>query len=229
MLEFVLTNITKNKYGVEIGGPSSETGKVIYENTLNLDNVIFSNDTIWSKHNNKYNFYGNKIGNVIINDAVNINNIDNGSYDFLFASHCLEHIANPIKALVEWLRIIKKTGYLILILPENSVTFDHKRKISSFETLLKQYKNNVGEDDLSTLPEILENHDLTMDLAAGNYEQFKQRSLNNYNNRALHHYVYDMKLLMKLCDYLKCEYIYSETDGINIWFILKKINYKFII
>lgn len=30
------------------------------------------------------------------------------------------------------------------------------------------------EDDLSTLPEILEKHDLSMDGAAGNIEQFKK-------------------------------------------------------
>ena len=51
--------------------------------------------------------------------------------------------------------------------------FDHKRNISLFSIILKQYEKNVGEDDLSTLPEILEKHDLTRDLPAGNFEQFK--------------------------------------------------------
>lgn len=41
MLNDILENITKNKKGVEIGGPSS-TGKIIYENSLIVDNVIFS-------------------------------------------------------------------------------------------------------------------------------------------------------------------------------------------
>ena len=34
-----------------------------------------------------------------------------------------------------------------------------------------------------------------MDLPAGNFTQFKQRSLDNYNNRCLHHYVYSENLL----------------------------------
>jgi hypothetical protein len=88
--------------------------------------------------------------------------------------------------------------------------------------LLSQYENNVGEDDLTSLPEILKNHDLSMDPQAGDLTQFTKRSLDNVNNRCLHHFVYNYDLLIKICNYLKCEFIYTETKGINIWFIMKK-------
>ena len=84
-------------------------------------------------------YYQNKKGKVIINDAVNISLVQNDSYDFLFSSHSLEHIANPLKAIDEWLRIIKSNGYLIIIVPEKSLCFDHKRNYSNFSTLLSQY------------------------------------------------------------------------------------------
>ena len=32
--------------------------------------------------------------------------------------------------------------------------------------------------------------------------------LDNINNRCLHHYVYDDKLLMDICKYFACEFIY---------------------
>ena len=222
MLNNILKDITNNKIGVEIGGPSG-TGNIIYENASNLDNIIFSNNTVWSKHNNEYNYYNNKKGKVIINDAVNISSVQNDSYDFCFSSHSLEHIANPLKAISEWLRIIKNNGHLIIIVPEKSVCFDHKRNYSKFSTLLTQYEKNVGEDDLSTLPEILRNHDLKMDPPAGNFEAFTKRSLDNFNNRCLHHYVYNDDLLMEICSYFKCQFIYNETQGLNRWFIMKKI------
>jgi len=223
MLKNILIEVTNNKNGVEIGGPSN-TGNIIYENANNMDNVIFSNNTIWSKHNEEYNYYKNKKGKVIINDAVNISNIKNEEYDFCFSSHSLEHIANPLKAVSEWLRIIKNNGYIIIIVPEKSKCFDHKRNYSLFSTLLSQYEKNVGEDDLSTLPEILMNHDLTMDLPAGNFEKFTKRSLNNINNRCLHHYVYNDDLLLEICNYFNCKFIYKETQGLNRWFIIKKNN-----
>jgi SAM-dependent methyltransferase len=221
MLHNVLSNITLDKIGIEIGGPS-ETGTYIYQNAKYIDNVIFSKNTIWSNHTDEYNYYTNKKGKVIINDAVNILNVTNDSYDFVFSSHSLEHIANPLKAIKEWLRIIKNEGYIIIIVPEKSVCFDHKRNYSNFSTLLTQYEKNVGEDDLSTLPEILLNHDLIMDPPAGNLESFTKRSLDNFNNRCLHHYVYNDDLLIEICNYFNCKFIYNETQGLNRWFIMKK-------
>jgi hypothetical protein len=223
ILAQILENLAVNKTGVEIGGPS-ETGAIIYRSATQMDNVIFSRETVWSSHSSSvYNYYPGKTGNVIINDAVNITNVGDAAYDFIFSSHCLEHIANPIKALKEWLRIIKTGGHVILILPEKTRCFDHKREVSKFSTLLSQYEKNVGEDDLSTLPEILRNHDLAMDPPAGDLGSFTRRSLDNYNNRCLHHYVYSPELLVEICKYLGCEFIYTVTYGLDIWFIMKKI------
>jgi predicted SAM-dependent methyltransferase len=221
MLNDILKTITYRKCGVEIGGPSA-TGKCIYENVDNMDNVIFSNKTVWSNHDKDYNYFKNKNGKVIINDAVNISLVQNEQYDFCFSSHSLEHIANPLKAINEWLRIIKKNGHIIIIVPEKSMCFDHKRTYSNFSTLLSQYEKNVGEDDLSTLPDILKNHDLSMDPPAGNLDSFTKRSLDNFNNRCLHHYVYNDELLMEICNYFEATFIHKETHGIDRWFIMQK-------
>ena len=222
MLDKVLKEIIANKNGVEIGGPS-KSGQTIYKNANMIDNIIFSKNTIWYNHEtSEYRYYENKIGKVIINDAVNISDINDNQYDFVFSSHTLEHIANPLKAIKEWLRITKKDGYVIIVVPEKSYCFDHKREYTKFETLVSQYEKNVGEDDLSTLPEILKNHDLRFDPLAGNFEQFTNRSLDNFNNRCLHHYVYNYDLLLEICNYFNCLFIFKETFGINIWFIMKK-------
>ena len=205
----ILKQIVSGKIGVEIGGPSIGVANVVYANTCYIDNVVFSGNTIWSNQNEIYkNNFGKKNGKVIINDAVDISSIKDKSYDYCFSSHCLEHIANPLKAISEWLRIIKDNGSIIIIVPEKSVCFDHKRNYSQFTTLLSQYEKDVGEDDLSTLDEILRSHDLRMDPAAGTFAQFKKRSLDNFNNRCLHHYVYDDTLLMHICGYFKCKFIY---------------------
>lgn len=222
MLNKLLKEISNGKNGVEIGGPSSSTGTIVYQNAKCVDNVIFSNDTIWSKHNKCYNYYENKQGVVIVNDAVNITRVQDEIYDFVFSSHSLEHIANPLKAIHEWLRIIKKNGHIIIVVPEKSRCFDHKREYSKFATLLSQYENHADEDDLSTLPEILRKHDLKMDPDANDVASFTKRSLDNFENRTLHHYVYNDELLMEICKYVHCEFVYNETQGLNRWFIMKK-------
>lgn len=107
-------------------------------------------------------------------------------------------------------------------MPEKSCCFDHKRDYSQFSTLLSQYQKDVGEDDLSTLSEILTNHDLIMDPPAGDLDSFRKRSLDNFNNRCLHHYVYNDDLLMEICRYFNCEHVYNETNELHRWFIIKK-------
>jgi SAM-dependent methyltransferase len=218
----IIASVVLDKAGLEIGGPS-HTFHCVYQNVKALDNVVFSKNTVWDNHTNEYIYNGKKLGSVIISDAVNISPVENEFYDFVFSSHSLEHIANPLKAVGEWLRIIKNNGYIIIIVPEKSACFDHKRNYSKFSTLLTQYEKNVGEDNLSTLPEILLNHDLTMDLPAGNFEAFTKRSLDNFNNRCLHHYVYNDELLMEICNYFKCEFIYNKTQGLDRLFIMKKV------
>ena len=47
--------------------------------------------------------------------------------------------------------------------------------------------------------------------------------LDNFTNRCLHHYVYNPDLLMQICLFFNCEFIYTETIGLNIWFIMKNI------
>ena len=85
MLDRVLYMISDSKTGVEIGGPSN-TGRIVYHHATTIDNVIFSKDTIWSKHTDEYNYYENKKGKVIINDSVNIHLVENDRYDFCFSS-----------------------------------------------------------------------------------------------------------------------------------------------
>jgi len=54
----ILTFITYDKYGVEIGGPSFPTP--IYTSANSIDNVVFSNNTIWCNQNETYNYFNNK-------------------------------------------------------------------------------------------------------------------------------------------------------------------------
>lgn len=221
MLNNILKQLTNGKTGIEIGGPS-DVATTVYECAGGVDNVVFSKHTLWSTQMDEYNYYNGKRGRVIVNDAVNIELVMNERYDFCFSSHSLEHIANPLKAVSEWLRIIKPGGHVIIVVPEKSHCFDHRREYSKFSTLRKQYENNVGEDDLSTLPEILRNHDLSKDPDAGSFESFTRRSLDNVKNRCLHHYVYDDDLLKDICTFFSCEFVHAETNHLNRWVILKK-------
>jgi hypothetical protein len=93
--------------------------------------------------------------------------------------------------LVEWQRVLRPRGALVLVLPHYRKTFDHHRQPTTVEHMLEDFQRGTAEDDLTHLPEILEKHDLSRDPGAGSEENFRTRSQNNYLNRCLHHHVFD--------------------------------------
>ena len=113
----------------------------------------------------------------------------------------IEHFANPIKAVEQWISILKPGGVLIIVAPKKEANFDHNRQIVKFDHLLYDYSHKTGEDDLSHLEEILRQHDLSLDPQAGSYEQFKERSLKNIENRCLHQHVFNLDILQKIFEF----------------------------
>jgi|APSaa5957512535_1039671.scaffolds.fasta_scaffold28475_2 SAM-dependent methyltransferase len=43
------------------------------------------------------------------------------AYDTVHSSHCLEHMYEPKKALLEWWKLIKPGGYLVLVVPDEDL------------------------------------------------------------------------------------------------------------
>jgi len=46
---------------------------------------------------------------------------DLDTYDTVHSSHCLEHMHDPEKALLEWWKLIKPGGYLVLVVPDEDL------------------------------------------------------------------------------------------------------------
>lgn len=209
----------EGKCGLEIGGPSrifSAQGNIpVYSIVGKLDGCNFSNQTVWEgsiQEGETYQYQKGKVaGHQFVADAIDLNGISSNVYDFILSCHALEHMANPFKALTEWLRILKEDGILLLVVPHKDGTFDHKRPVTKLTHLIESFKEDLGEEDLSHLEEILELHDLKLDLVAGSFETFKKRSKDNFNNRCLHQHVFDISLVLEIFDHFKLQIICAEA------------------
>jgi SAM-dependent methyltransferase len=196
------------KTGIEIGGPSQVFGRrgifPAYPIVGHLDNCNFGNSTIWEgdiKQGQTFQFDRRKpAGQQYIVEATAMGCLPSGAYDFVLSSHVLEHSANPIRALSEWIRLLKDQGTLVLLLPHKDKTFDHRRPVTTMEHLIADFKAGMTEDDLTHVPEILALHDLERDLEAGDLAAFQARSMRNFENRCLHHHVFDTTLAVSLID-----------------------------
>ncbi|MCX7112080.1 MAG: methyltransferase domain-containing protein [Proteobacteria bacterium] len=212
-------NLFFGAMGIEVGGKSQIFSKngifPVYPIVGQLDNCLFCNLTVWHGNINEgYTFQFNKNkpnGRQYITEATLMDCIPSGTYDFVLSSHMLEHTANPILALTEWIRLLKDKGILVLLLPHKEGTFDHRRPLTTLDHLISDFNAATAEDDLTHLPEILALHDLERDPMAGDFESFKSRSLKNFENRCLHHHVFDTRLAVKLVDYMKLKILTVEA------------------
>lgn len=195
----VYESAVRGKTGLEIGGPSrifTDKGNLpLYHLSAHLDGVNYSASTVWNEEMKEgagnYLYGEGKSGQQYIQEASDLSKIKSGKYDFLLASHCLEHCANPLKTVNEWMRVVKDDGYLLIVLPHKEGTFDHRRPVTPLEHMIDDFNRDIGEADLTALDEVLHLHDFSMDKASGTFEFFKARSLKNMENRCLHHHVFN--------------------------------------
>jgi SAM-dependent methyltransferase len=213
-----------NKTGIELGGPSNifmnrpEGLLPIYSLAKLIDGINFNESTIWEGQIEKgktYNYFENKIGTQFIGEISLLSSYIFEKYDFVLSSHCLEHCANPLKVLYEIKRILVDKGLLLMVVPNKEFTFDHKREVTDIKHLINDFDNKTLESDLTHLDEILKYHDLELDKPAGDYENFKNRSLKNQENRCLHHHVFDLPLMIKIFKHTGFKVVFSGTEGIH--------------
>ena len=54
-------------------------------------------------------------------DAQKLANVDDASFDFLFSSHCLEHLDDTADALSNWIRVVRPGGHLVVSVPDEDL------------------------------------------------------------------------------------------------------------
>ena len=208
----------KGQEGIEVGGPSAffsfKSAFPIYLYANKIDGVNFSNNTLWEgkiKEGNLYNYYKNKKGFQFIGEAAHLKDVNDASYDFVLSCHSLEHVANPIKALKDWSRVMKTKGRLVLVLPDKEFTFDNKRPVTTLAHLIEDYKNNTTEEDSTHFEEVIEMHDFKHDAFVQSKEDLIKRTNLNMENRAVHHHVFNLDLVKELLVYCDFEMVHQQT------------------
>ena len=198
----------RGRRGLELGGPSSvfspETpnGYIppIYVLAGSIDNCNYATSTRWSQGEAGRTFQylaDREPGLQYIHDAAALSSITDETYDFLLASHVLEHVANPLRALQEFHRVLKPSGVALVLVPNRIHTFDHQRPYTTFAHLMQDLEAGTEETDLTHMDEILALHDLSMDPPAGTPDEFRARCMRNVENRCMHHHVFGIDVLQQ--------------------------------
>jgi SAM-dependent methyltransferase len=212
----IFSNALSGKSGLEVGGPSWiwKTLIPVYRDINSLDNVNWAsttaNNPYMTSGPHQYRWYLNKRGYNYICEADSIP-AEDSKYDFIISAQVLEHIANPIKSLYEWRRLLRHSGHIICEVPNKEKTFDYKRKITTLEHIVDDFKNGINHDDLTHLEEVVELKD---DFLSPNYktkDELRRICSDNINNRLMHHHVFDLNLLISIMEKVEFKIVYAGT------------------
>lgn len=75
------------------------------------------------------------------------------SLDYVVASHVLEHVANPIAALAEWVRVVRPGGVIYFVVPNRRATWDRTRELTPVAHLLEDFARGTTACDATHIDE----------------------------------------------------------------------------
>ena len=81
----------------------------------------------------------------IVCDTASLDGVADASVDFVITCHVLEHLHNPLRAMLAWHRVLKPGGVAVCIVPDAAFTFDRGRELTTLEHLLWDLRNDGTE------------------------------------------------------------------------------------
>jgi SAM-dependent methyltransferase len=181
--------------GVEIG---SAAHNPFHLDTINVD-FTDDMDTVFKQAEEK--LCGSKMPVDVVANGDDLPFKDE-SVDFVISSHVIEHFFDPIKALKEWYRVIKKGGYIFIIAPITAYVPNETRPTTTLDELIKRNNGEIKEDGILKKV-ITDNNELGSDIVEGIL----------YDTKHGHWTVFDTNLIKEICEYLKFKIVeIQEVD-----------------
>lgn len=121
-------------HGLEIGASAQNPFG------LKTQNVDFSDDyqTVYKQEELMSTGTYAKVDIVASGDQLPV---PDNSQDFVISSHVIEHFYDPIKAVKEWLRVVKEEGYVYIIAPHKERTFDRLLPRTTLAELIDRHEH----------------------------------------------------------------------------------------
>jgi SAM-dependent methyltransferase len=124
--------------GVEIGGAAHND---FHLDTINVDRYR-EMDTVYKQAELRQTGRAMPVDVVAPGDDLPF---EDDSHDFVLASHVIEHIPDPVKALREWTRVARK--FVFLVVPHRDRTFDRDRELTPVAELLARHEDGFSSDE----------------------------------------------------------------------------------
>lgn len=198
MDDLLLGSFFLKRTALEIGGPS----QLLHQYYPYLKNIDYLNNV-----SGMSSFAHTKISDDIYDCDATSDQIytllQNKIFDLLILSHTLEHIANPVKALKMWLKLLTKQGIIINIVPDKNYCWDRDREYTTFDHILQDYNSNIQENDMTHVHE----SSCMLETRPSYYED-----VGTFNEkRIIHHHVFSKEVLKQIHEYAGYKTLFCEN------------------
>jgi SAM-dependent methyltransferase len=139
------------------------------------------------------------------------------SLDFLVASHILEHLANPLRILIDIYRVLKPGGVLLILLPDRRKTFDQGRDPTSLDHIISDFEMGMVEVDDEHLVEFISHVSDPGTLAAIQADSSaRQAALELHRRRSIHVHCWTLDEFVPLivCSIERFGNLWQFVDGV---------------
>lgn len=110
--------------GIEIGAfsqPVNTPGKTTYVDRVNDMSMFYPNRK-----------EENKIIPDVIDNGESLTKFEDNSQDYVITRHVFEHFKNPLMALHNWDRVLKKNGIIYMTVPDKRYMFDSGHETTEY-------------------------------------------------------------------------------------------------
>lgn len=88
-------------------------------------------------------------------DAQYLEGVEDESFDYVYSSHCIEHMLNVRVALQNWFRVVKPGGFLLLYLPHRDL-YEKRKALPSLFNPDHKHMFLIGKSELPDTLDIVE-------------------------------------------------------------------------
>jgi SAM-dependent methyltransferase len=160
----------------------------------------------------------------IVAEAEDLGVIPDASVDFVIASHILEHLPNPIRAIREFHRVLRAGGLLYLAIPDKRQSFDRERRVTPLSHVLDDYAAGA------TAATSTEHYQEWLDLVERKKDKPVAVGLDDIRGYRIHFHVWEADSLVEIMNHLGehqgvafrlLDYYYCRDD-MDVVFVLRK-------
>jgi SAM-dependent methyltransferase len=191
-----LLQFFNNKNGVVIGGHLRWNFKILLQTAKKI--ITVDNCPVYD---------GKPVAVDYVTEASDLFFAENESLDFVCSSHVLEHLANPLKAIVEWERTLKKGGIIYIGVPDKRHSFDRKRDRTPLSHLIEDFNKDMGQADQTHVADYIEKWDMPNTGCSCKEDLLKDAK--EYPQSLIHHHVWITEDLKEIFEYMNLKIRYG--------------------